>query len=107
MNLLLQIIALGVGVNLYGLLAEKVLDGINNLLHWAAFPGTLTIRDLTARLSAPTDQPLDPVQSLTEFVENTAKRPTANWRRPVGLWDEPDDELIAERAAAGAAHLSR
>jgi hypothetical protein len=27
----------GVGVNLYGLLAEKVLDGINNLLLWAAF----------------------------------------------------------------------
>ena len=38
MNLLLQIIALGVGVNLCGLLAEKVLDGINNLLYWAAFP---------------------------------------------------------------------
>ena len=70
------------------------------------------MRDLTARLRALTDQPLDPVQSLTEFVENIAKRPAADWRRRPdprrdGLWDEPDDELIAKRAAAVAAHLSR
>jgi hypothetical protein len=42
-NLLLQIIALGVGVNLYGPLAGKVLDGINNLLQWAALPALATI----------------------------------------------------------------
>jgi hypothetical protein len=37
-NLQLQIIALGVGLNLYGLAAEYVLDRIDDLLFWAAFP---------------------------------------------------------------------
>jgi hypothetical protein len=37
-NLLLQIIVLGVGMNLYGYVAEKVLNGIWGLLYWASFP---------------------------------------------------------------------
>jgi hypothetical protein len=44
-----------VGVNLYGLLAEKVLDGINNLLHWghfriSAFATIITTRAILGHL---------------------------------------------------------